>query len=77
MQQTKKRPDILEDLNDAIYKILQSDWYYNEKVYLKYYGKTSASAAGLNQADLEWAKEKNRICVGYMDDLLPYADEDS
>lgn len=72
----KNRPDILEDLNDAIYKILQSDWYYNEKVYLKYYGKTSASAAGLNQADLQWAKERNAITVGYMDDTLPYADAD-
>ena len=47
----KSRPDILDDLNDAIYKILQSDWYYNEKVYLKYYGKTSASAAGLDNID--------------------------
>ena len=72
----KHRPDILRDLNDAIYKILQSDWYYNEKVYLKYYGKTSASAAGLNQADLKWAKEKHVVNVGYMDDMLPYADED-
>lgn len=54
----------------------QSLWYYNEKVYLKYYGRTSASAAGLNQADLQWAKEKNAITVGYMDDILPYADAD-
>lgn len=72
----KNRPDILDDLNDAIYKILQSDWYYNEKVYLKYYGKTSASAAGLNQTDLQWAKEKGAITVGDMDDTLTYADAD-
>ena len=72
----KDRPDILQDLNDAIYKILQSDWYYNEKVYLKYYGKASASSAGLNQADLKWAKEKKVINVGYMDNTLPYADKD-
>ena len=72
----KRRPDILQELNAAQGRILQSDWYYNEKVYLKYYGKTSASAAGLNQADLQWAKERNAITVGYMDDTLPYADAD-
>lgn len=72
----KNRPDILDDLNAAIYKILQSDWYYNEKVYLKYYGRTSASAAGLNQSDLQWAKEKGTITVGCMDDTLPYSDAD-
>ncbi|MGN0251521.1 MAG: hypothetical protein ACI4EH_09225 [Oliverpabstia sp.] len=43
--------DILEDLNAANAKIQQSDWYYNEKVYLKYYGKTSASAAGFDICD--------------------------
>ena len=32
------------ELNNAITKILQSDWYYNEKVYLKYNGKTSPAA---------------------------------
>ena len=57
----KRRPDILKDLNEANAKIQQSDWYYNEKVYLKYYGKTSASAAGLNREDMEWLKEKKKI----------------
>ena len=31
---SKYRPDILEELNDANIKVLQSDWYYNEKVYV-------------------------------------------
>lgn len=53
----KRRPDILEDLNAANAKIQQSDWYYNEKVYLKYYGKTSASAA--DSAVKIWSGWKN------------------
>ncbi|MGN0466971.1 MAG: diguanylate cyclase domain-containing protein [Lachnospiraceae bacterium] len=72
----KKRPDLLEDLNEANYKIHQSDWYYNEKVYLKYYGKTSASVAGLSKEDLEWLKKQKTIMVGYMDNTLPYSDKD-
>lgn len=72
----KQRPDILEDLNAANAKIQQSDWYYNEKVYLKYYGKMSASAAGLNREDLEWMEKKNQIIIGYMDNMLPYSDCD-
>ncbi|MDY5663053.1 MAG: transporter substrate-binding domain-containing protein, partial [Blautia sp.] len=59
----KRRPDILADLNEANAKIQQSDWYYNEKVYLKYYGKTSASAAGLSQADMEWLEKKKTVVI--------------
>ncbi|MDD7729762.1 MAG: GGDEF domain-containing protein, partial [Clostridia bacterium] len=70
----KRRPDILADLNEANAKIQQSDWYYNEKVYLKYYGKTSASAAGLSQADMEWLEKKKTVVIGYMDHTLPYSD---
>lgn len=36
---SKKSPELYAELNNAITKILQSDWYYNEKVYLKYNGK--------------------------------------
>ncbi|MGN0400450.1 MAG: diguanylate cyclase domain-containing protein [Blautia sp.] len=73
----KQRPDILAELNEANARIQQSDWYYNEKIYLKYYGKTSASAAGLNRADLEWLKEKETITIGYMDHNMPYSDTDN
>ena len=41
---SKKSPELYAELNNAITKILQSDWYYNEKVYLKYNGKTSPAA---------------------------------
>ena len=41
---SKKSPELYAELKNAITKILQSDWYYNEKVYLKYNGKTSPAA---------------------------------
>ena len=53
----KRRPDILQELNAAQSRILQSDWYYNEKVYLKYYGNTSANDSGMNAQDRLWLNE--------------------
>ena len=70
---SKKSPELYAELNNAITKILQSDWYYNEKVYLKYNGKTSAASAGLEAADQEWLAGKSNIKVGYTDNTLPYS----
>lgn len=72
----KNRPDILEDINKAMHQVLQLDWYYNDRVYLKYYGNTSASVTGLTKADQEWAKEHDPVTIGYIDDFLPYSDLD-
>lgn len=33
---SKKSPELYAELNNAITKILQSDWYYNDEGYLKY-----------------------------------------
>lgn len=71
---SKNDPQLYEELNDAISKILQSDWYYNEKVYLKYNGKTSASFAGLDAEDRNWLDKKSSLKIGYADNLLPYSD---
>lgn len=71
---SKKSPQLYAELNDAINKILQSDWYYNEKVYLKYNSNTSASFAGLSEKDREWLNRKKSMKVGYTDDTLPYSD---
>ena len=73
---SKKSPELYDELNDAITKILQSDWYYNEKVYLKYNGKTSAASASLDAEDKKWLEGKDTIKVGYTVDTLPYSDWD-
>lgn len=71
---SKKDPELYDELNNAITKVLQSDWYYNEKVYLKYNENTSASSAGLDTTDKEWLENKGTIKIGYTDNLLPYSD---
>ena len=71
---SKKSSELYDELNTAITRILQSDWYYNEKVYLKYNGKTSAVSAGLDGRDQEWLEKKGVIKIGYTDNTLPYSD---
>lgn len=73
---SKKNPELYTELNNAIIEVLQSDWYYNEKVYLKYNGKTSAASAGLDAEELKWLAAKDKIKVGYTDNMLPYAGRD-
>ena len=70
---SKKNPELYTELNDAITKILQSDWYYNEKVYLKYNGKTSAASSGLSEQERKWLEKKGTIKIGYADNMLPYS----
>lgn len=72
----KQRPDILQELNAAQSRILQSDWYYNEKVYLKYYGNTSANDSGISAQERLWLNEKGTVTVGYINNSLPYASWD-
>lgn len=69
---SKKSPELYEELNAAITQVLQSDWYYNEKVYLKYNPKTSSSA-GLDEQDKEWLKQHPNLKIGYVDNFLPYS----
>lgn len=70
---SKKKPGLYKELNTAITKILQSDWYYNEEIYLKYNGKTSAASASLDAKDREWLESKKEIKIGYIDNILPYS----
>ena len=72
----KRRPDILQELNAAQGRILQSDWYYNEKVYLKYYGNTSANDSGMSAQERLWLNQKGTVTVGYINNSLPYASWD-
>lgn len=70
---SKKDSELYKELNVAMAKILQSDWYYNEEVYLKYNGKTSAASASLDAEDQKWLKGKKQIKVGYTSKTLPYS----
>lgn len=72
----KRRPDILADLNTANNKLLNFDWYYNERVFLKYYGGNSVTLANISIDDRNWFKSKGSFTVGYVDDQLPFTSWD-
>ena len=73
----KNRPDLLQDLNMAHSKILQADRFYNDRIYLKYYGDTAVTLSDLDKTNLTWLASKNNpFTVGYVEGFLPYADSD-
>lgn len=69
----KRRPDLLADLNEAQLRLLQYDWYYNERVFLKYYGDNSVTLSNLSLDDKQWVEQKGSFTVGYLDGLLPFS----
>ena len=73
----KRRPDLLADLNTANNKLLNFDWYYNERVFLKYYGGNSVTLANISVDDRNWFKSKGSFTVGYVDDQLPFTSWDT
>lgn len=73
----KQRPDLLDDLNKAQNRLLQFDWYYNERVFLKYYGDNSVTLSTISIEDRQWFGQKGSFTVGYVDGLLPFTSWDS
>lgn len=73
----KRRPDLLADLNTANNKLLSFDWYYNERVFLKYYGGNSVTLANISVDDRNWFKSKGSFTIGYVDDQLPFTSWDA
>lgn len=69
----KNRPDLLADLNAAQLRLLNYDWYYNERVFLKYYGDNSVTLSNLSIEDKQWIEQKGSFTVGYLDGLLPFS----
>ena len=69
----KRRPDLLADLNAAQLRLLSYDWYYNERVFLKYYGDNSVTLSNLTLEDKQWVERKGSFTVGYLDGLLPFS----
>ncbi len=73
----KNRPDLLRDLNDAMLQIHRSDWYYNERVYLKYYSQGSVASTYLAPQEKAWLEQHPVIRIGYLDNMYPYCGKDS
>lgn len=73
----KTRPDLMEQINDAMADIQSSNSRYNDEVKTKY----SASGSGsqyLTASEKAWLEQRNwHITLGYLDHALPYSATDS
>lgn len=73
---SKKRPDLLTELNEALYEIQSGDPNYNSNLETKYQG-SMISDTYLNQKERNWlAAHNNTIRLGYLANNLPFSDQD-
>ena len=73
---SKTRPDLLAELNRALYEIQTSEADYNSKLASRYYYK-SASGLPFNEEEKAWlAEHDNTIRLGYFADNLPFCGEE-
>ena len=71
----KNRPELLEDLNLAMDRILDEDRYYNERMFEKYIRRAGANAF-LSNEEAEWISSHKVIRVGYQDNYLSFCAAD-
>lgn len=67
----KERPDLLNDLNQAIFRIRNEDPHYNQRLYERYIFPVSTSTF-LTESELRWLQDNGPIRIGYRDDYLPF-----
>ncbi len=73
---SKDRPDLLSELNEALYEIQSGDPNYNANLETKYQG-SMISDTYLNQKEQNWlAAHDNTIRLGYLAHNLPFSDQD-
>ena len=73
---SKERPDILAELNRALYEIQSGEADYNSKLASRYYYK-AASGIPFNDEEKAWlAAHDNTLRIGYFADNLPFCGEE-
>ncbi len=73
---SKARPDLLSELNMALYEIQTSETDYNTRLSSRYYYKT-ASGLAFNAEEKKWLEaHDNTIRLGYFADNLPFTGEE-
>ena len=71
---SNKRPDLLQELNEALYQIQSGNPNYNENLQSKYQSDM-LSDTFINEKERQWLeKHNNTIRMGYLLNNLPYSD---
>ena len=73
---TRKRPDLLEELDSAMNRILDENFYYNQQLTEKYL-RSSGASVYLSLEEKEWLASHGKIRVGYQDNYLAFCAADA
>ncbi len=73
---TKSRPDLLNKLNIAQMELSVNEPNYISFLRNKYY-PVSISSRAFSTAEKKWLSEHKTLCIGYMNNYLPYCDTDA
>ncbi len=71
----KNRPDLLDELNEALNYLDSVDHYALQRMQSNNYGATYTNRT-LTNIEETWLNENTTLRVGYLDDYLPYCDAD-
>lgn len=67
---SKRRPDLLEDINRAQESLMEMRPFYAENLKQRYF-TAAVNRQGLAPAEAAWARARGRIRIGYLDGFLP------
>lgn len=70
---SKDRTDLLDQLNQALAALKESNPFFIQSLQLKYFNHTAVNAA-LSQEESAWVADHGSLTVGYLDDYMPYSD---
>ena len=72
---SSKRPDLIDDLNAAVEKVLNNDLYYFTRLQERYFSDTVLSR-NLSIEEKNWLEEHKVLRVGYLANYLPFSAKD-
>ena len=75
MAVNKERPDLVDDINSAVEKILNNDLFYFSRLQERYFSETVLSR-NLTLEEKKWIADHQVLRVGYFDNYLPFSDMD-
>ena len=71
----KKRPDLIDDINFVMDKVLSNDLYFFSKLQERYFSDTVLSR-NLTSEEKNWISDHKVMRVGFFDNYLPFSAKD-
>ena len=71
----KDRPDLIEDIDFAMDKVLYNDMYYFHRLQERYFAD-AVKSRNLTTEERQWVEEHESLRIGYFDHYLPFSAKD-